>query len=74
MSWTRSPLARAALYRVRHDDAHPLIPVAAQCRRSVSVMVTRNPHILTSEKVSNWASHSCFVRREKLTDSAIVRA
>ena len=40
-------------YRVRHDDAHPLIPVAAQCRRAVSVMVTRNPHILTIEKVSN---------------------
>ena len=36
-----------------HDDPHPLSPVAAQCRRSVSVMVTRNPHILTIEKVSN---------------------
>ena len=38
---------------MRHDDAHPLIAAAAQCRRSVSVMVTRNPHILTIEKVSN---------------------
>ena len=59
---------------MRHDDAHPLIPLAAQCRRAVSVMMTRNLRILTSEKVSIWACDGCFVRREKLTDSAIVRA
>jgi hypothetical protein len=59
---------------MRHDDAHPLILFAAQCRRTVSAIMARNPHILTIEKASNWVCDGCFVRREKLTDSAIVRA